>query len=420
MSNTAALYSRMMRDIARSGRSVRYDATLLSKPLGTTNGTGVDAGPGWRIPLITWFPRTSGQTTTPGLLIVGELPLGAQQDFPNSYLTAYPLTWDPRTPAITMGSKITVADYRTGPGGPGTCNTTLARIDKPGHSRDGTLVLFFSSNDENPPPTGQTYNQVTYQIESTDWGATWGSRTRRTEFETYYTPGSGASGVIPASGPKMIQLKYQKDQSKNGRILASLYNGNNSRRIWAWSDDYGVTWTLTAQTLTGTGTYATNETSIVEDIDGTIYASCRTGSTSARALQKSTDSGATFTTVANPWLTDPACEADMCRWGDRYSDELPCIVHSWNPNTQAIAGGNNGRQNLSLGITWEPLASVGTNRFFRINPMSSATNYTGYSSVAPIDDEFLSLAYETTPGSSSTGASINVMVVNKAYLLSFV
>lgn len=379
-------------DYAQAEGAFRYDTLLLTKVTF-----------GWRIPSILML------TETTGLLFVAQLPVGAVSDYPGAIVTVYDVTWNPKTPSLTVGSARTVINNGTSKTGPGAANMSPGLIRTGPHA--GRVLLFYSTNVDNPPASGQAGNQVTYLVYSDDKGQTWSAPRRMTEFETHGSPDT----VCPASGPKVIQLRYG---AHAGRLLVSLYTGTISRSFCAWSDDGGDTWTPSSQTLSGTGTFTTNETAIAEHTDGTVYASCRTASTKYRALRKSTDGGQTFTTVYTSsiagfpqWLPDPACEGDMVQAAYKSRTALPGFIHV-NDNTYVDQNGTRCDLTISLSDGDWSSNSGAPDAVYHIN--DDRTEYTGYSSIDMIDDDKIVLVFEKPPGTSNTGASVGACVLNRA------
>lgn len=379
-------------DYDQAKGAFRYDTQLLTK-----------VTYGWRIPSILML------TETTGLLFAAQLPVGAVSDYPGAIITVYDVTWNPNTPSLTIGSARTIINNGTSKTGPGAANMSPGLVRTGPHA--GRVLLFYSTNVDNPPPSGQAGNQVTYLVYSDDNGQTWSSPRRMTEFETHGSPDT----VVPASGPKVIQFRYG---AYAGRLLVSLYTGTISRSFCAWSDDGGDTWTPSSQTLTGTGTFTTSETAIAEHTDGTVYASCRTASTRYRALRKSTNGGQTFSTIYTgsiagftPWLPDPACEGDMVQAAYKSRTALPSLI-SVNDNTYVDLTGT--RCDLTISVSWDGWTSNDGAPANVYHILADRSNYTGYSSIDMIDDDKIIICYETTPGTSNTGTSISACVLNMA------
>ena len=146
---------------------------------------------------------------------------------------------------------------------------------------------------------------------SSDGGLTWSPYQ---EILIENTPESWTIQHCPTPGTG-IQLKHQKDPSKNGRLIMPCNHAQtvNNAPVWGahllYSDDSGETWQMG-----GVIDYAgANESTLTELADGTLVYNCRNqGGVPAnlRIQGFSTDGGETFfdqTTIDT--LYDPICHA---------------------------------------------------------------------------------------------------------------
>lgn len=256
---------------------------------------------------------------------------------------------------------------------------------KPGCEQDHPLH-------ENDQLAGRTYERF-YVTKSKDGGLTW------TDYKEVTIEGIPPHWTVqtcptPSNG---IQLKNQKDPSKNGRLVmpsnrAELIDGKNAFRAHlVLSDDFGDTWRVGAlEDFIGA-----NESIIVELSDGTLVYNCRNqgGTPPSRRIQSySTDGGETlFGNGVVDSLYDPICHSGMAQTVFGGKDYI-----FYTAPTGAIPEGANhlwGRREM-LGLY---VSADGGKTYKLIKVLSPKGEFAAYSALLVTCDGRLHCAWETGP-----------------------
>lgn len=236
-----------------------------------------------------------------------------------------------------------------------------ANIEKKDNFKDNSLrtVWITSSNDD-----GQTWNkprQITNQVKQPDW--------------SWYATGPN-NGIVLGNGRFVVPCNHVVNIEGD--------NADPAHSHIIYSDDNAKTWHIG-----GIAARNTDESSVVESVDGHLYLSCRNklgkGIGNYRAIAWSLDHGQSFSPIVHDAaLPDPVCQGCVCRYTTQQAHDRNRVLFS---NPGALNGGKNGRHHLTIRlsydecITW-PVARVLYHRA------------AGYSSLAVLPDMTIGCLYE--------------------------
>lgn len=149
-----------------------------------------------------------------------------------------------------------------------------------------------------PAPLSVTVNNYLYAIRSKDFGQTWEqpvdiTATVMTEKEFFVGTGPGIA----------ICLKNQNDKSKNGRLLAPVYNLLKTSVIY--SDDNGKTWKRSSCSKN------IDESQLVELSDGTVLCFGRQRMLGKTPCSVSVDGGETWEKAGKAPLSSIRCQKSV-------------------------------------------------------------------------------------------------------------
>lgn len=163
--------------------------------------------------------------------------------------------------------------------------------------------------------------RTVWATHSTDDGGSWAepreiTATTKAETWTWYATGP-CHGIQLASGRLVVPCDHvlgnERDYARYGY----------SHLIY--SDDSGETWQMGGKAQPGT-----NESVVVETVDGGLYFNCRNYvAPKRRAYARSGDGGTTFTTFGyEESLIEPICQASMVRYTDAKTHDKNRILFS--------------------------------------------------------------------------------------------
>jgi sialidase-1 len=220
----------------------------------------------------------------------------------------------------------------------------------------GTIWLLFNKNFADKPQgmivEGEAPRTVWITF-SEDDGATWAKPKEITDDVkdpswTWYATG-------PCHG---IQLQ-------NGRLVIPCDHADSTSRIYAksvhshviYSDDHGQNWRIGGVAQSGT-----DESVIVQTVDGALYLNCRYFSVrKRRAYAWSNDNAETFSQFGNDdILVEPICQASMIRFTDEKSHDRNRILFS-NPASTT-------RERMTVRISHDECKTWNTGKVLHAGP----------------------------------------------------
>ena len=234
--------------------------------------------------------------------------------------------------------------------------------------------------------------------QSADGGLTW-SPYREIFFEN--TPESWTIQHCPTPGTG-IQLKHQKDPSKNGRLIVPCNHAQtvDDAPVWGahimYSDDFGATWQMG-----GVIDYAgANESALAELADGTIVYNCRNqgGIPANRRIEGfSTDGGETFfEQTAIDTLYDPICHAGFAAAVVDGRQYVFLTAPSGELNPESVCFGQSIRWGKREALTLYASADGGKT-YKSILQISEKGEFAAYSALCATSDGKLLCAWESGP-----------------------
>lgn len=237
--------------------------------------------------------------------------------------------------------------------GPHTAGNPTPVVDR----YTGTIWLPFTQNRADGPEAlivaGQASRTV-WLTRSTDEGATWETPREITadvkeEGWTWYATGPG-HGIQLASGRLVIPCDHIEGTStaaldKRFHAVREFYAQAGRGHIF-YSDDHGKSWRLGGSAQPGS-----NESAVVETVDGLVYLNCRNyRPPKRRAFAWSRDRGDTFTEFGyDDKLVDPVCQASLCRVTDAINHDRNRILFA-NPASTA-------RERMTVRISYDECQS---------------------------------------------------------------
>lgn len=259
----------------------------------------------------------------------------------------------------------------------------------------GTIWLLFCKNladgAEGKIVAGEAPRTV-WVTSSVDDGKTWAkpkeiTDTTKADAWTWYATG-------PCHG---IQLA-------NGRLVIPCDHVRGTRRNYAEygyshlivSDDHGETWRIAGKAQPGT-----NESVVVETVNGELYFNCRNYvAPKRRAYAWSADGGDTFTEFGyEEDLVEPICQASMLRHTDIHTHDKNRILFS-NPASQ-------NRERMTVRISYDECRSWSSGKVLHAGPSA-------YSDICVAPDMTICCLYER--GESSPYETLSFAKFDLAWL----
>ena len=131
-------------------------------------------------------------------------------------------------------------------------------------------------------------------------------------------------------------------QTSDGKLLHCMVNLNSGMHLFG-SDDHGETWFLIDTPIA-----PADESKVVELVDGSWMVNARgNDKKGVRYIHTSSDEGKTWTTKAEPQLTDPGCNASIVRY--------TAIKDGYTKNRLLFANANSekGRTNMTVRVSYD-------------------------------------------------------------------
>lgn len=225
-----------------------------------------------------------------------------------------------------------------------------------------------------------------YVCYSSDDGETW-----TTPVEVIFNNANGSDSITWSTDSKTLVLG-------SGRLIQAIYLRNQYKVASAYSDDNGLTWTLSPYIQSPTGTWHT-ESTFVQLPDGTIKFWFRDESNpSFKRIYISNDEGETLTYAGNANFSCPPCQASSVI----FEDGVVVLATPTNPSKR-----NKFRLMFSFddGETF-PLKTL----------LAEDLNFFAYSSLIKLNETTLLCAVEGNWGSgavsTNTSEDLGVFLIN--------
>jgi sialidase-1 len=299
--------------------------------------------------------------------------------------------------------------------GQGTWGNPTAVVDR----TTGAIFLFMSWNPEGysqngAPGTTQMYawdHRKVYLSKSTDDGLTWTDPLDLTEQLKPKTL-NGETWVWDAMGPGVgVQLSVG---AHAGRLVIPALHRN------IYSDDDGATWhySLITDPSTGYVTEGTNEGTVLELLDGTLYRNDRASDSLWNIAQRRWVTRGTIETgyaayTADAGLPDPRCEASVLR----YNTPDPARIMFLNSNATDT------RTKMTIRISYDEAQTWPISRALSDAPLpawpglgSGSVKEGGYSSMAKTADYFVGALVEVNEDTANNSTSHRSIVFRKVNL----
>lgn len=166
--------------------------------------------------------------------------------------------------------------------------------------KEGDEYSFYECTETKPAPLSVTVDNYLYVLRSKDYGKTWEqpidiTADIMTDKEFFVGTGPGVATC----------LKNQKDKSKNGRILAPVYNLLKTSVLY--SDDDGYTWKRSQCSKN------IDETQLAELSDGTVLCFGRQRRLGKTPYSISTDGGETWSKMKRAPISAVKCQKSVIK-----------------------------------------------------------------------------------------------------------
>ncbi len=188
------------------------------------------------------------------------------------------------------------------------------------------------------------------------------------------------------AGPgRAIQLKWQTDPARNGRIVCSGKGGNSGfNALSIYSDDLGQSWTYGSPT---SGPYGSgNENEVVELSNGDLLMDARQPSGSVRLRWLSHDGGETWTWSDTSDFNITKVDCSVIRYSAKRSGHDRNRLLFSGPLGSPVLSGS-GRYNMSVRTSYDEGKTF-------INPIQIGTGGGGYSAMEKLFDDSITVFYE--------------------------
>ncbi|MEU5941894.1 sialidase family protein [Micromonospora sp. NPDC047548] len=271
--------------------------------------------------------------------------------------------------------------------------------------RTGRVAVVGTGNGAAPCPNGCPRDP--FLVTSEDHGATWSAVRELTEakrpgWNFWYATGP-MHGIQLQRGPHAGRLVVGASFESYDGVGAHLYGTH-----LLYSDDGGLTWQIGAETFRDDGSVIAQEVTVVELIDGRIYALARERGTDPghRAYATSSDGGQTFDAPFRtiPDLEMPDVQASTLRFSATDAGDASDRILLSSPAHPVAREVMTVRSSFDEGRSWQRWDE---GKVFYWGP-------TAYSDLVRLDGDEAALMYEA--GQASPYETIRYARFNEAYL----
>ncbi len=207
--------------------------------------------------------------------------------------------------------------------------------------------------------------------------------------------------IFLGTGPGVaIRLQYQKDESKNGRILVPVYNLEKTFVIY--SDDEGKTWHRSECSKN------IDETQLIESPDGTIFCFGRQVKLDKTPTSVSRDGGETWEKIKSTGLSAVRCQKSFLLL-PAHSDKFPYADNMDKSKRYVVAScpsGDYQKKSVRYGgvvtlgeINGDEIKWLKQKRVITEGISGKENNFYAYSSLGVLESGEIVLLYEALPGS---------------------
>ena len=219
-----------------------------------------------------------------------------------------------------------------------------------------------------------------FWMTTSDGGLTW-----TTPVDVTSQVQNPAWSMTDAGPGRAIQLKWQSDPARNGRIVCSGKGGNSSfNALSLYSDDLGQSWIYGTAT---SGPYGSgNENEVVELTNGDLLMDARQPSGSVRLRWLSHDGGESWTWYKTCEFDITKVDCSVIRYSAKQSgDDRNRLLFSGPLGAPVLSG--SGRQNMAVRTSYDEGKTF-------INPVQIGTGGGGYSAMERLFDDSITVFYE--------------------------
>lgn len=279
-------------------------------------------------------------------------------------------------------------------------NKPIFDIDNPvrvtkrqvGPDKEGELKSDYYCAETTPAPLSVLPSLHLLVLKSKDCGRTWSNPmdiTAQVKREDEIFVGTGPGNALV--------LKNQKDEKKNGRILAPIYNLKETFVIY--SDDGGYTWKRSESSQN------VDETQLIEAEDGTLFCFGRQKKLNKTPFSVSYDGGETWTKKKPTHLSAVRCQKSFLLVPphsempypdgmDKSKRYVIASCPSGNYQTQSVRKGGM----ITLGeINGDEIRWIKQNRIITDGVTGKDENFYAYSSLTLMKNGEIGILYEACP-----------------------
>ena len=264
-----------------------------------------------------------------------------------------------------------------------------------GPDKEGDGYSLYPCTETKPAPLSIMPTLHLFMMKSKDMGDTWSQPVDIT------AQVKADDEIFLGTGPGVaIKLQYQKDESKNGRILFPVYNLEKTFVIY--SDDEGETWHRSGCSEN------IDETQLIESEDGTVFCFGRQVKLDKTPTSVSRDGGETWEKVKSTELSAVRCQKSFLLLPP-HSEEFPYADNMDKSKRYVVAScpsGNYQKKSVRYGgvvtlgeINGDEINWLTQKRVITEGIKGKDNNFYAYSSLGVLKNGEIVLLYEALPTS---------------------